>query len=218
MTTNTSAPPIWASEPERRAARAAGWGWADLAWERLSERGCAALAAGRPREAARALALTRWLSLLFRRGDPRRATALANFAVAARLRGRERAFRRRLAAARALWTRVPDGVEGLAFAPRARSSLFHLRMEARHAATFRANRLRRLRALVAETDAALAALAAGAAPPCRLASRWRGEKPAAYDDARKLLSACLLLAAEPEPSVASPRAFGARPARGRPLP
>lgn len=201
MTTRTSARHIWASEradPELRAALAQGWRRADLAWERLQEQANSDLEAGRTRAAARGFRRAWLLSLLaFRRRDPRRATSLANAALAARLSGAERRAFRRYAEARRLWAQVPGGLEEIEIRPRARSSLFHLRMEARHWDTFCANMRTRLAAMVAETDACLAAIAAGEPPPHRLHARWAGEKPAVFDDTRKVLAACLLVAAPP---------------------
>ncbi len=178
-----SAPRIWGFErdPQMRAARDAGWRRRDLIWERLQERANRALAEGRRPAALR---------------DFRRAAWLARAGFAARARGDVRRAVALYAHARALWAEVPAGIATLEVKPRARSSLFHLRMEARHRDTYRANITRRLAAFVAETDASLESLARGAPAPHRHHARWRGEKPAVFDDARKLLGACLLLATD----------------------
>jgi hypothetical protein len=52
----------------------------------------------------------------------------------------------------------------------------------------------RLARFVAEADAALAALAAGRPPPAPLFPRWKGAKPPVFDDTRKVIAACLLIA------------------------
>jgi hypothetical protein len=196
-----SAPPTWGfdrADREMRAARAAGWRRADLAWERLQERANADLAAGDAVRALRGFRRAHWLARAFLpAGDPRRATSLANAAFAARAAGAPARALRDYAEARRLWAVVPATIPSLTVAPRARSSLFHLRMEARHLETFRANQRARLARFVAEADAALAALTRGDPPPVRLASRWKGEKPAVFDDSRKLLAACLLIAGDP---------------------
>jgi hypothetical protein len=181
-----------------RAARAAGWRRRDLWWEVLQERANADWAAGRRRRAAWAFRLAHWLALAgLPARDARRATGLANLGLLARARGDERTAAARYRRALRLWSAVPAALPELEIRPRARSSLFHLRMELRHGETYRANLRARLGRFVAEAAASLEALARGEAPPVRLHERWRGEKPAVYDDTRKLLAACLLIASEP---------------------
>ncbi|GMG81552.1 hypothetical protein LNKW23_07650 [Paralimibaculum aggregatum] len=180
-------------------ARAAGWRGADLAFERLTEAGCAALHGGDLPAAIAAFGKARRLAFWrIARSDPRHATSLANAAMAARLAGREARARRLYAAARRRWAAVPGRVAAVEPARRARSSLFHLRMEARHWDTYVANQRKRLAGFVADADAALAALAESRRPPARLYTRWRGEKPPVFDEMRKLMSAALLIAAPPE--------------------
>ena len=187
MTTSMFVPPIWGfdrNDAEMRLALQAGWRRSDLIWERLMER---ALSEGRARD----LWLADWLARLrFSRGDPRRATAAA---------GRARASGRAASAAglgrRALaeFAGVEAFIETLEIAPRARSSLFHLRMEARHRETYHDNMRLRLNKIAAETAEHLEALTSDARPSHRLFSRWRGEKPSVFDGTRKLLGACLLI-------------------------
>ena len=80
-------------------------------------------------------------------------------------------------------------------ARRARSSLFHMRMEAKHWDTYRANMRTRFARFAAEAGDCLEALAEDRPPPHRLRGRWRAEKPGVFDDTRKLLAAALLIAA-----------------------
>jgi hypothetical protein len=117
--------------------------------------------------------------------------------MAARLSGREGSARRLYARALARWAAVPALVATIEPARRARSSLYHLRMEAKHRETYVANQRKRLAGFVAEARLALEALAEGREPPVRLSERWRGEKPPVFDETRKLLSAALLIAAPP---------------------
>lgn len=190
--------PISGPEPdlERAAARTAGWRDSDLGWERLQERALDALRAGDRAAAARAWRRAWWLALLrFGRGDPRHATSVANLGLAARLAGREALARRRYARALGLWGAAPDWIERMKIARRARSSLFHLRMEAKHWPSYEANMRRRAQAFAREAAACLDAAARGAPAPHRLCERWRGEKPAVFDDMRKFLAAALLIAA-----------------------
>jgi hypothetical protein len=199
-----SAPPISASDraaarkradAEMRAALAAGWRRSDLWWERLQERANRDWEAGDRARALRGFRLGYWLALgAFRADDPRRATSLANAGFAARARGSERTATRRYAAALRLWAGLGRWLDGIEVKPRARSSLFHLRMELRHREAFRANMRTRLARFVAEADAALAALANGRPPPAPLFPRWKGAKPPVFDDTRKVIAACLLIA------------------------
>lgn len=194
--TPTDVPSSDRERDEARAARKAGWRRADLAWEQLQEEGNLLLAEGDMAGAAKCFRRAGWISLWrFRGDDPRRATTLANLAFSDRLAGREARARKRYARARALWTGVDRFIAGMQIARRARSSLFHLRMEAKHLETYHANMRIRMTAFARETAAALEALEQGAPVTCRLQGRWRAEKPPVFDDTRKLLSAALLVAA-----------------------
>ena len=191
-----SGPPISASDDdtERVVARKAGWRRADLDWERLQERANELLrsgdGAGAVRCFRRAARIARWR---FAKSDPRRAASLANLALADRLSGREARARRRYAKARRLWQGVDSWISQIEPSRRARSSLFHLRMEARHWDTYQDNTRARLKAFARETGEAFGALEQGQAPPHRLYERWRGEKPSVFDDTRKFLAAALLI-------------------------
>ncbi|MDE0347558.1 MAG: hypothetical protein OXI66_17525 [Boseongicola sp.] len=91
-------------------------------------------------------------------------------------------------------------LDGLEFRPRVRSSLFHMRMETRHRETYEANMRARIANFVTEAGQALEAAEAGAPSPHRLYDRWRGERPAVFDDSRKLLGAVLLICARQQES------------------
>ncbi|MEX3010649.1 hypothetical protein [Hoeflea sp. TYP-13] len=196
MTMNMSAQHISAcdADTELVVARKAGWRPVDLNWERLQERGNAHLltdnlpAATRCFRSAGRIAFWR-----FALSDPRRATSLANLALADRLAGCETRAVRRYARARRLWNGADAWIEGMQVARRARSSLFHLRMETRHWDTYQDNLRTRMRTFAAETAAALAVLEQDGTPPQRLYERWRGEKPSVFDDTRKFLAAALLV-------------------------
>lgn len=190
MTTNMFAPRIWGFDfaaPQARVALQAGWGRRDLLWESLMEQGCADFAAGDTRAARRAFRRARLLSLLLPAADLRRAASDAALGVVLEAPGR-------LARASAAFERRgAQAIAAMQIAPRARSSLFHLRMEARHRDTYHANMRKRLTAIAGETAGSLAKMAAGKAPAHRLYSRWLGERPSVHDDTRKILSACLLI-------------------------
>ncbi len=198
MTTTMSVLRIWGfdrSDSEMRAALAAGWKRRDLWWERLQEQGNAALADRKTTEARRCFRRAYWISRSgFARDDPRRATSFANIAFGARLAGSKMSAERNYAVAIALWSKAPSMLETMTIRPRARSSLFHLRMEVKHWNTYQDNMKTRLGKFIDETGKSLDALSLEVTPPHRLFSRWRGEKPAVFDDTRKLLAACLLIA------------------------
>ncbi len=199
-TTTMSAPPTSASDrrTQRAMARKAGWHLADLTWEGLQEAGNAHLLADDHRAAAACFRRAAWLAYFcIARDDPRRATSLANQAAMDRLAGREKRARRRYAEARRIWAGTVPWITGMTIARRARSSLFHLRMEARHWDTYQENMRTRMARFATETGEALAALEQGSPSPHRLYGRWRGEKPAVFDDTRKLLAAALLVAGDP---------------------
>lgn len=192
-----SAPHIWGfdrDDTEMRAALSAGWRRSDLAWERLMERGNEALRAGSSGRAWRMFVAAGMLARLrFGRDDPRRATALGARAVLLERAGAGQGATALRDWAIADWARVGDFVDGMGIRPRARSSLFHLRMEARHRDTFQANLRTRFGRIAAETAETLAAIGTPDRPGHRHYARWLGERPGVFDDTRKLLAACLLL-------------------------
>ena len=180
---------------EIAAAAAAGWTALDLAWEAKMEEAGTCFASG-DRDAAAAL----WRESLglarrdFETTDPRLGTSLANAALAARQAGDGTSAQSLFAEARRIWDASSFWVDALAPERRARSSLFHLRMEARHRETYDAQFRNRLHRFGEEARESLRALEAGEPSPHRGLARWRAEKPARYGDSRKFLAACLLLA------------------------
>ena len=198
MTMTTSGPRISASEPSGSTVRAAlnsGWTLSDVYWERRLERGNQLVQDGHAIRAAWHFLIGDIMALLrFDDVDPRRAASTANMGFALRVLGLERAARRFYSMAADGWTKVPDSVQNLEIRPRARSSLYHLRTEARHWDTYKQNRIKRLQAFVEESGQCLDCLADDEPPPHRLFSRWNGEKPPMFDDSRKLPGACLLIA------------------------
>ncbi|MCX7646648.1 MAG: tetratricopeptide repeat-containing protein [Rhodobacteraceae bacterium] len=191
-----AAAPRPARDAEAAAARAAGWRRGELLWERWQEAAHAALGAGEARRAAALWRRARWLGVaVLPRDDPRRVTGLANAAFADLLAGRSGRAARRYAACAARWRAGLAGwVAAVEPRGRARSSLFHLRLERRHRETYAEVLRRRLMAFGAETGAALEDLAAGRIPAAGFLRRWRGEKPPVFDDRRRFLAAALLLA------------------------
>ncbi|WP_085892707.1 BTAD domain-containing putative transcriptional regulator [Roseovarius litorisediminis] len=192
------APRIWGFDlgsAQARIARAAGWTRADILWEGLMEAGNAAWASGDQSRAATLFTRAHWVAKLrFSKTDPRRATVLVNLAMLDQANGRAGRALSRFDKARAIWRgNIQDSVENMQILPRARSSLFHLRMEARHRDTYHDNMRHRIGKIADETLAVIDALAGGQPPAHRMYARWLGERPNVYDDTRKLLGACLLI-------------------------
>ena len=115
------------SDAPTSAAEAAAWTEADAAWEELQRRAAGAPLHLRLRWRLEALDIARQPGF-GRAGDPRRATSLAHRALAAEAAGSDEALGEALAA----WDASLGWAEGMALPRRARSSLFHLRLEAKH--------------------------------------------------------------------------------------
>ena len=190
-----SAKPTSAAKPfDPSAAAAAGWSDEEIRWETLAEQAAAHAVAGRLDEAmplwAEALYLAR---MSFAANDPRLATSIANHAHALRLGGDAALASKLFREALAVWDASQPWIAGLRIERRARSSLYHLRMEAKHWKTYEAMARKRLAAFAAEGRAAIAALAEDRPAGSRGLARWWPEKPSAFTDGRKLLAAALLV-------------------------
>jgi len=176
----------------------AGWSEADLAWEAAAERTAEAvrqkdfmLAKG---EAGQALRIAR---ADFEPIDPRLGTSLANYGLCLSLAGNNQGVASLFDKARQAWHGAGPWIARMD-APRvARSSLFHLRMEARHRDTYRARWQQRWREIATEAMKRLDALDASnvTAPESEALLLWRRERPAMLNDTRKLMAAAFLLLA-----------------------
>jgi hypothetical protein len=182
---------------------AAGWSEADLAFEAAAERSAETLAARDLRraveESGKALQIARAEFVL---PDPRLGTALANYGVCLALAGQGDGVRRLFAEALDMWRGADPWIARMDAPRMARSSMFHLRMEALHRDTYRARWRERWGEIAAEARARLDALTAGEPVGGEAAAtalaRWRRERPAMLNDTRKLMAAAFLLLA---PSV-----------------
>jgi len=182
-------------DTEMRAALAAGWRRCDLYWERLQEKGNSCIAVGDIRGAGRAWHRAKWIArLFFAASDPRHVPTLANLALLDHKAGRQQRATKRYLKCQKKWQQIDDFITDMTVARRARSSIYHLRMEVLHWDTYENNMRTRLRAFASETAEALAALEQNQTPKCRLFERWRGEKPPVFDDTRIFLSSALLIA------------------------
>lgn len=170
------------------------WPAAELDWEAKQER-----AAELAKQGCIDDAMPLWAEALstarrtFARNDPRLAASIANHAFALRRKGDDDTARSLFHEALLIWDASAPWLDALKIERTARSSLFHLRMEARHWDTYEANARTRLRRFAEEGRTAIARLAEGAPGGSRGLDRWRAEKTATQRDARKLLAAALLV-------------------------
>jgi hypothetical protein len=175
------------SELDPQVLIAAGWTPEELYWEELSATGLAlagkAAAADYWREAARVAPET------FADDDPRRATSLANLALAEPARAGEL-----MQEALALWQASESWLAGLRPDRRARSSLFHLRLMSKHRGGYDHWGRKRYRQLHGEGLQRLTKRAAGTLVEHNAYALWRRERPAGFDDFRRLADAVWLLA------------------------
>ena len=194
----SGAPTSAGSTLDLAAALAAGWSAEDLEWEVKQER-----AAELARDGDLAGAARRWQDCLslarahFGQDDPRLGTSLANAGYGARAEGKETLAAANLSDALRVWSGYGLWIEAMPLDQRARSSLFHLRMELRHREQYQKTARERLRRFGEESHKAIVALAEGGEPLVRGFERWRAEKPATFSERRKFLSACLLLVSRP---------------------
>jgi uncharacterized protein (DUF1684 family) len=180
------AAPISAGDP--------AWTPADTDWERLQVAAADAFAASDLAGAAASWAAAlRTARASFEADDPRLATSLANHAAALRCKG-EPVPSRLLEEALEIWHAAPAWLARQRFAPRARSSTFHLRLEAKHPGAYQANARRRAAPLFAEGRALTQALAAGKPAKAPGPAAWPEARPGGFDAMRKLMAAVHLLA------------------------
>jgi hypothetical protein len=176
------------------SAGEAAWTEADADWERLQLAAAAAFAAHDLAGAAESwVAALRTARASFAADDPRLATSLANYATALRHKG-EPVSAELWQEALEIWDAAPRWLARQRLAPRARSSIFHLRLEAKHGGAYEENLRRRAETLLHAARAAGASLAAGA--PARAPDRalFQTFLSAPRDAMRKVLAAAHLLA------------------------
>ncbi len=172
----------------------AGWSPEELYWEELSE---AALALPHRealpywREAAaiapEALAVQ----------DARQATSLANLALAEALDGRTEEAASLLAQAERRWEEAAAWLATLKPERRARSSLFHHRLQSKHPGGYDHWSRERYDALFAAGKEALGDRRQGRHRPTSPYATWQALRPAGFDDARRLIAAVHLIAPDP---------------------
>lgn len=195
-----SAEPI--SVPEHWSAAellAAAWTQEDLDWENAAEGAMECFARGDSEEARSETARgVRIATDNFRDDDPRLGCSLANHGAALIAAGQGGQSGRTIADAIDVWRRCDGWVAGMTAPRSARSSLFHMRMEQRHRATYEARWRVKWGELVEEARGRVAGSGELVlVPPGEAAerlSRWRRERPAMLNDTRKLMAAAILLA------------------------
>ena len=172
------------------------WTDADADWERLQVTAAEAFAAGDLISAgATWAAALRTARASFEADDPRLATSLANYATALHQRG-DLVPARLWQESLEVWDKAPAWLARQRFVRGARSSMLHLRLEAKHPGAYDVNLRRRCETLLRAARAATATLAAGApgqAPDRAAVQAFRGAR---YDAMRKVLAAAHLLIAQ----------------------
>ena len=175
----------------------AGWTNAEVIWEQIHE---AAAESERAGDHAEASELWRGALELAREHlspcDLRVAASVASVAVAARKSGDAATAGRMLDEALALWDAGDRWVDSLNPATFARSSTFHLRLQAKHPGGYERLPRERYRTLAGEGREVLAARRAARPDEVDRLERWRAERPQGFDDWRKLLGAVLLIASD----------------------
>jgi hypothetical protein len=169
------------------------WTDADGEWEHLQVAAAEAFAARDlvPAAVTWAKAL-RTARASFEADDPRLATSLANYATALRQKG-EPVPAKLWQQALEIWDEAPAWVTRQRFARGARSSMFHLRLEAKHPGAYEANLRRRAETLLRAAGAATAKLAAGTAGEAPDRAALQAFQSARLDAMRKVLAAAHLL-------------------------
>ena len=182
-----------------RLLERAGWTNAEVIWEQIQE-----AAAEGERAGDHAEALELWRGALdlarehLRPDDLRVAASLVSVAVGERHFGDAVTSQRMFEEALALWDTGDGWVESLKPATLARSSTFHMRLQAKHPGGYDRFPRERYRALAGEGRAILAARRDGRPDESDRLDRWRRERPDGFSDWRKLLGAVLLVAAGAE--------------------
>jgi hypothetical protein len=178
----------------------AGWGEADLEWERLNEDALTALAYGRIDEAGNVFATSLRLARAeFTANDPRLAASLSNQAAAVAALDSDQSAGQTRAAAKQAWAVCESWVEKMTAPRTARSSMFHLRMERLHRPAYEERWRVKGRELLADVREEVCVgdaleLIDREEARVRLA-RWQRERPVTLSDPRKLMAAVIMLAA-----------------------
>lgn len=173
----------------------AGWSNAELIWEQIQEAAAEAHAACDPEDAG-----ALWLGALevarehFEHNDPRLATSLLNCAMDKRRAGDHVAAQTLLDEAKRVWSKSGAWVDTLRSERHARSSTFHLRLQAKHRGAYDRFSKERFAALQSEAQDVIQACENGIGGESDRLARWRRERPAGLTDMRKMLAAVLLLA------------------------
>lgn len=172
------------------AALAAGWQAEEWEWETAQEQAAQLAANGQAAEAEHC-----WNTALetakqhFPADDLRLGTSLANcgfYLVRKGMNGDAH-----LRPAKTIWDASPLWIDRAALKPAGRSSSHHFRMAVKNRGVYEAQAKRLLQDAAAKARAVVSGnLAADAREQLEL---WRREKQSAFDEKRKILSACLLL-------------------------
>ena len=104
----------------------------EFQWVQLNEAADLELAAGQLTEVTKKLRRALEIAQQFERNDPRLASSLSNVAVSHRIRGNFKEAEQHYRKALLSWQTASGWIDDMHLSARARSSLFHLRMERKH--------------------------------------------------------------------------------------
>ena len=191
----SDAPISGADGPDPRALLSKGWREEELRWERLAEAAAKACAEDDLKTAQRQWAESLRLAReIFESGDPRLACSLTNHAVCLRQSGQEDLAAKLLKEALLVWDASGPWVEALKPEVRAKSSMYHFRLETRYPGQYDHFSLERYRALAQEGREATKGKRDGGDLTSEGWIAWQEKKPPGFNDLRKLLAAVLLIA------------------------
>ena len=188
---------VFTAVHDPRLLERSGWANAEVIWEQIQE-----TAADSERSGDHAEAAELWRGALdlarehLPRDDLRLAASIASVAVAERRTGDVTTATRMFDEALALWDAGGRWVASLKPIPSARSSTFHLRLQAKHPGVYDRFPRERFRSLAMEGQVVIAARRAEQPDEFDRLERWRRERPDGFDDWRKLLGAVLLIATD----------------------
>ncbi|MGI9436690.1 MAG: hypothetical protein ACR2Q4_17990 [Geminicoccaceae bacterium] len=170
------------------------WQSEDADWERWQLAGWDALAEGDDERAGKSFSKALQVARQgFAPGDPRLASSLANHAAMLAKRDdpvAERLFREALQQ----WQLAKDWLARQPMPRRARSSMFHLRLEAKHPGAYRSNTHQRCLSLVEEGRARTSALIeGGVGSDATINQPWRPDRNDGFDLLRKITAAVKLI-------------------------
>ena len=191
----SGAPISGADLPDPRALLSKGWRAEELEWEAIGEAAAKANASGDREEAAKAWSEgLRLARRIFAGNDPRLACSLTNHALGLRRNGQDELADQLLSEALLVWDASGPWVEALKPEVRAKSSLYHFRLETRYPGQYDHFSQERYRDLAQAGRQAIKEHKIRADASSDRWTAWQSKKPDGFSDLRKLMAAVFLIA------------------------